>query len=78
MIIEINSFDVTTTYKKGDKVDYQGSVWTFEPHKDVNQYTVGYDPSYMNYWIEASDPYGCNTSIGKQSDNSEARFFDPK
>ena len=52
MIIEINAFDVAATYKKGDRVDYKGSIWTFEPHKDVNQYSVGYNPSYMNYWIE--------------------------
>lgn len=49
---EIKPFDVTTTYQKGDKVTYLGSTWTFEPHKYVNQYTVGYNPSYMNYWTE--------------------------
>ena len=75
---ELKEFDVTVTYKKGDQVTYKGLTWTFKPKECVQQHTTGYCPSYMNYWIKASDPYGCNTPLGKQSDNSEARFFDPK
>ena len=49
---ETNAFDLTITYKWGDKVTYEGSTWTFEPKIGTQQHTTGYNPSFMNYWIE--------------------------